>query len=315
MYCRCIIVDSTRRGKSTPDALSKTVPIWVAVFNRVLFPEMEGAHGLSVPVDVVGGSEKGQIEGRLEGWAGGLRGLKLDLEKLRLMVGRPMRVEFVTRESEIGVERVEGWHTVVCCSASRRERGDGDSYVQGAGDDTENWARGLTADMFWRHYDELLGVSGEELRETVDRVVREGSGSSVGGVFKVTPPGPSLSFFVGVQEVLMAIDLRRDFDAVVDCGMFDQASLIVNEDAEAGGPSLLQLGCPSGKIGSKVLREKLLLLKPFFAGILSKNTLPRILFVCSSGKDFSIGVALAFFCMYFDDEGNVMVIVTHLDLL
>jgi tRNA A64-2'-O-ribosylphosphate transferase len=31
---RAILVDSTRRGKRMPDALSKTVPIWCAVVNR-----------------------------------------------------------------------------------------------------------------------------------------------------------------------------------------------------------------------------------------------------------------------------------------
>ena len=32
---RAVLVDSTRRGKRIPDALSKTVPIWCAVINRV----------------------------------------------------------------------------------------------------------------------------------------------------------------------------------------------------------------------------------------------------------------------------------------
>ena len=32
---RAILVDSTRRGKRMPDELSKSVPIWCAVINRV----------------------------------------------------------------------------------------------------------------------------------------------------------------------------------------------------------------------------------------------------------------------------------------
>jgi tRNA A64-2'-O-ribosylphosphate transferase len=36
-FCfRLILVDSTRAGKRLPDALSKTVPIWCAVINRVI---------------------------------------------------------------------------------------------------------------------------------------------------------------------------------------------------------------------------------------------------------------------------------------
>ena len=56
-----------------PDALSKTVPIWVTVMNRVLFPDLQSAHGLRVPRNVVSESEKAQIEGRLEGWVGDLK--------------------------------------------------------------------------------------------------------------------------------------------------------------------------------------------------------------------------------------------------
>lgn len=62
---RCIIVDSTRRGKSMPDALSKTVPIWCAVINRIVFPEEFAAGKLHTPAQVVGRSEHAQIEARL----------------------------------------------------------------------------------------------------------------------------------------------------------------------------------------------------------------------------------------------------------
>jgi tRNA A64-2'-O-ribosylphosphate transferase len=35
-FIRCIVVDSTRRGKRYPDALSKTVPIWCATINQAV---------------------------------------------------------------------------------------------------------------------------------------------------------------------------------------------------------------------------------------------------------------------------------------
>ena len=61
---RCIIVDSTRRGKSMPDALSKTIPIWCAVMNQMLFQSGE----IVVPESVVGPSERAQMQERLKGW-------------------------------------------------------------------------------------------------------------------------------------------------------------------------------------------------------------------------------------------------------
>ena len=62
----CIIVDSTRRGKSMPDALSKTVPIWCAVLNRLLFQNMPWSHALRTSAQAVGRSEHAQIEARLD---------------------------------------------------------------------------------------------------------------------------------------------------------------------------------------------------------------------------------------------------------
>ena len=49
-----------------PDALSKTVPIWCAVLNRVLFPDDPITHQLHLPPQCVSASERSQIEGRLD---------------------------------------------------------------------------------------------------------------------------------------------------------------------------------------------------------------------------------------------------------
>ena len=49
-----------------PDALSKTVPIWCAVLNRVLFPDDAITHQLHLPPQCVSASERAQIESRLD---------------------------------------------------------------------------------------------------------------------------------------------------------------------------------------------------------------------------------------------------------
>ena len=67
---RIILVDSTRRGKHLPDALSKTVPIWCAVMNRLLSPSPEYSeyHRIERVKELVPASEHAQMEARLEGW-------------------------------------------------------------------------------------------------------------------------------------------------------------------------------------------------------------------------------------------------------
>lgn len=49
-----------------PDALTKTIPIWCVVINRLLFENTSTAHQLCTPKNVVGPSEHAQIEARLE---------------------------------------------------------------------------------------------------------------------------------------------------------------------------------------------------------------------------------------------------------
>lgn len=56
-----------------PDALSKTIPIWCAVINRLLFEDMHESHRLSTPKDVVGLSEHTQIEALLQGYVDDLK--------------------------------------------------------------------------------------------------------------------------------------------------------------------------------------------------------------------------------------------------
>lgn len=56
-----------------PDALSKTIPIWCAVINRLLFEDMHESHRLSTPKDVVGASEHTQIEALLQGFVDDLK--------------------------------------------------------------------------------------------------------------------------------------------------------------------------------------------------------------------------------------------------
>lgn len=59
-------MDSTRRGKSMPDALAKTVPIWCCVMNRLLFRDEREQMELFTPKNVVGMSEHAQINARLD---------------------------------------------------------------------------------------------------------------------------------------------------------------------------------------------------------------------------------------------------------
>lgn len=48
-----------------PDALSKTIPIWCCVMNRVMFPKSTH-HKLYTPPQAISASEHAQIEKRID---------------------------------------------------------------------------------------------------------------------------------------------------------------------------------------------------------------------------------------------------------
>ncbi|KAK5630956.1 hypothetical protein RRF57_006671 [Xylaria bambusicola] len=166
----CIVVDSTRRGKQMPDALSKTVPIWCCVLNRVL------AAQLYTPPNVVSRSEHSQAEARIAEHVAALKALDIDIAALRQHIHKPLRPVWVTQESQlIPADHIfDDFHPVICCTSSRRVPGGEMSeggYIQGAGDDTENWALGLTAPLFWNNASTLLATLESDLPDLVRSLV------------------------------------------------------------------------------------------------------------------------------------------------
>jgi tRNA A64-2'-O-ribosylphosphate transferase len=141
-----IIVDSTRRGKRMPDALSKTVPIWCAVINKVLFPDDDGATKLRTPDLSVSPSETAQIELRLEGFVDQFYELGRDIFELKDKLKKPLRPIWVTRDSTLPLKMPDflDFHPVILCTSSKRVMGAEASegnYIQGAGDDAEGWSK------------------------------------------------------------------------------------------------------------------------------------------------------------------------------
>ena len=120
-----MIVDSTRSGKRFPDALTKTVPIWCCVINRVLRnadggkpdsgakhsdprPSWDGA--LWLP-EWISPSEASQIESLVNKWVAALLRPTLApvLELLRRYLHRPLRPIWCCPEHGVYDGRAE-WH-------------------------------------------------------------------------------------------------------------------------------------------------------------------------------------------------------------
>jgi tRNA A64-2'-O-ribosylphosphate transferase len=214
-------VDATRRGKRFPDALSKTVPLWAAVLNRV-------AHRLRVPGAVaaaaaaegdeggggwdmelhtplwVPAQERAQMEALLERLVERALGVGgASLREALLGLQRPLRPLWLSPESRLSLTEDDGeeglasgsydiggctreaalraFTPLYLVSASRvaaphearvpeGARWTWD-YVQGAGDDAEHWAEGLSPEGFWAHREMLLGPGPTGLGGRIAEVV------------------------------------------------------------------------------------------------------------------------------------------------
>ncbi|KAL2010234.1 hypothetical protein VTN00DRAFT_6041 [Thermoascus crustaceus] len=293
----CIIVDSTRRGKLMPDALSKTIPIWCAVMNRALFPSEPAYHAVQFPPNYLGASEESQIEKRIDGFVRSLKELKLDLDELRQRLGKPIRVAFANRSYFYPTDLHKGkdYNLFVLCSASKRVHGAEMSeggYIQGAGDDSESWAHGLTPPVFWENKSLIFATEEEELPERIQALMEEHRKRGAGQ--QATLIAPTKNLYISRTEDLAGNS--GSYDLVIDCNGSPLAS--------EGNPNRLNLGCASSKLGSRDLRKSLVQVKDFVESRLSSNPSRPLLVTCETGKDLSAGASLAILCLFYNDNGE-----------
>lgn len=333
-----------------PDALSKTIPIWIAVLNCALWPDDLEAGRLRTPRDVVSGSENAMMAERIERFVEDFRALGLDLQDLRRKVGRPMRARWVTPDSDLEdlvgeSEEEEGkegrWNTIYLVTASRCISGTEASaggYIQGSGDDTENWAHGLTPSIFWENKDILLETPEAKLSGLIERLVMKDGmrklevrkGDEGKERFDAVPPTANLR----VIAISALRELREDEVRIVllptatpssswlECGSAEtEGDAERKESAESGKKSkVLELGIGTGKLASRALRTALPVVFSFLSFHLTPTLPPttstfdpnsppqgakpkHITIACPDARDLSVGVALAILCKLYDDSG------------
>ncbi|KAI0774826.1 initiator tRNA phosphoribosyl transferase [Trametes elegans] len=337
-----ILVDSTRAGKRIPDALSKTVPIWCAVINRamlLLHPEKteheeEWDTELYCPPGAVSEQERVQIEARLDEWALALSKSAYTLPDLPLPL-RPLWITPATSVFPRLPDREElACIPVICLSASQQvgdgleRRSHGFSYVQGSGDDHELWGMGLTPHLFWSHEDKLLNSTREDLPALVAELVAQSKARTANDTWTVPPTAiaaVSGRILVGAVPDMPTAPLWRTLDdgqavsyvvisdgpgtpppsppptpPLVDGPSHDSPP---HDGAERSNASVLRLRMAEGKKGQlHFLQHVLPTAVRYIRERLEKGD--AVCVCCDSGKDASVGVALAALQLFFDDNGK-----------
>ncbi|OAA61117.1 tRNA a64-2 -o-ribosylphosphate transferase [Niveomyces insectorum RCEF 264] len=355
----CILVDSTRRGKPMPDALSKTVPLWCCVLNRVLFggetddsgkgkpwhdedddedddgDDGEGTggpvHRLYTPPGVVSASEHSQMLGPPPAW-----------RHRHWPRGKPLRPVWVTPDAPwpvVADDLAGRFSVVICCTASRvpgrsstqGRDSDGDDdydYIQGAADDTENWAHGLTPALFWQHCAALLATPEAELPDRIASLVQQEKNTAAAPgnsadhpPFRATQITPYLAAgqWMGPLPPPSSTDADSDDDGVCQIVFVRRTTL---PDTWVRSPTRLEVGLgKQDKVAGRSLRYALPKICTFVAAYLrgddanndnnndnddddnNNNNNKRVRVLCETGRDIAVGTALALLCFCFDEAG------------
>ncbi|SCV01948.1 LANO_0F14334g1_1 [Lachancea nothofagi CBS 11611] len=333
-YGGIVIVDSTRRGKKMPDALSKTVPIWCAVLNSLMleFLNRTDEEVLFCPPHTVSRQEYVQIKAKIPLLVDKLKamGVITGEELAKLNQGKILRPLWVYPGSSLlsshqdlftGETTSAEWESpdtdhlipVVLCTVSYQcqdgvDNRHGFTYVQGAADDHELWAKGLTAEMLWDHIEFLRNpkASDQALDEYISTQLKAKKAS-------VNASG-NLNDIINTDVITKELRLGRIAENVKLSKCLQQQLcaayclvIIMSESVELSGTEedknstirVIKLSSGSKK-SSKSLRAQLINLCPLIESNLHKR-LP-ILVCCGDGKDMSLCVLLSVLCRNYNVE-------------
>lgn len=166
-------------------------------------------------------------------------------------------------------------------------------YIQGAGDDSESWAHGLTPPVFWANQNLLKRTSEEDLPDLIAKLVAEHGQMRSGQ--EATLISPTKNLFI-TQSDPKATE-EELYDLIIDCNG-DPSTVEENNKR-------LNLGCASAKLGSRDLRRNLDKVRDFVHAQLQQNPSQSLLVTCDTGKDLAAGTLLAIICLFYNDEGKV----------
>lgn len=175
------LVDSTRKGKRFPDSFTRTIPIWVAVVNRAVYCHRMKRNGLPIPsfeeipsewkeVELphwITETERHQVTVKVKEFCEMLmtsEAIRSTLDDLATEVKKPLKCHWIcpdthpSRSLHLNLSTDSySWIVLLCPSGEQNEMQSTHVwYIQGAADDEETWALGLTAPLFWAHQSEIM---------------------------------------------------------------------------------------------------------------------------------------------------------------
>ena len=180
---------------------------------------------------------------------------------------------------------------------------DGYYYTPGAADDQESWARGLSASLFWDHFETLFDpdCSDDEVDQKIDAIVKASLDDD--DTFLASAQNHDrigrMNLWIGSRRASRPPDCWHSFDAILNVTNTEYSNIMEPLDDDATNtPSssncryYLQLPVAEGKRDKTELERWLPVGLTFLFVQLQRNR--RVLVHCAQGKDRSVAIVLAF---------------------
>jgi tRNA A64-2'-O-ribosylphosphate transferase len=308
----CLILDASVR-KGLPDSLSRTIPIWCAVFNRIVLKYRDDLQivvpaldywdiNLYTPLWLISEEEHATISSLIDERVESLyqSGAVVNPKKLVQSLTKPLRPYWVTPDRDTTMPEVdERYFSLVCVACSTLESPPtalGFGYIPGAADDHEMWARNLTPPLLWDHAGELLSASTDSLLPLMDAIAAADANQDedVSSAFDVIGAHDGGIFSIGSRRAGRPPACWDNFDAIMNVTTLEYDDMKKEVEDEGTNKSYLQLPVEEGKRDRNEL-ERWMAVGIVFVIQHQQQRNSRILIHCAQGQDRSVAVAMA--CM------------------
>jgi tRNA A64-2'-O-ribosylphosphate transferase len=214
---------------------------------------------------------------------------------LSVKVTKPLQPIFITPESDLNVVLSREYFLVILLTASTsvtrgHQRVGGFVYVQGAADDEESWAQGLTSRQFWENNNTLLKCTTEdELTSLIEDITKRALPRELSEESTVIRPS---NIALGLGQTVESCPTIICRSESVPCRQ-NKEVLWINIPAKSKAVHVIVHEIlPT--IVSFALHHKILHSSPISikAADSSQETV-----------DLSIAVTLVILCLYFNDKG------------
>lgn len=305
----CLILDASKT-KPLPDSLSRTIPIWCAVLNRMAVRYRrdlglpDSTHwdvDLHTPGTVISQEEHDTLSHRIEEHCHVLYNCRAIVDPLWFVttLQKPLRPTWImSLQPNENIE--ESVFHIVCVNCSEyhpnrcwKERF---WYTPGAADDHESWGRQLIPKLFWENVTTILDPTHDDdaVDATMDRIVTANSiqhdiaeDSELHPMGDYDAIGQQTGLYIGTRRAGRPPRCWDLFDAILNVTNMEYPDIYPVPD----GHVYLQLPVKEGK------RDKIELEKWLPVGIVfcinQLQNQRKVLIHCAQGKDRSIAVAMA----------------------